>query len=121
MEALLPQQRPSWQHSLLLSDTPSPSGVVSGRQPTCLPTCCQLQRRQRQRAYQRRLTPLEKEEKTTEKEAHSSLATVYTCTVPSGRFPAKFGCRPIKLELYLVLHTYTANYVRVHLRHLGVY
>jgi len=59
--------------------------------------------------------------KTTETETHSSLATVYACAVPGGRFPAKFGCRPIKLELYLLVHTYTANYVRVHLRHLGVY
>jgi len=35
MEALLlPQQRPSGQNSL--SDTPNPSGVVSGNQPACL-------------------------------------------------------------------------------------
>ena len=40
---------------------------------------------------------------------------------PGGRFPAKFGCQPIKLELNLVVHTYPANYVRVQLRHLGVY
>ena len=40
---------------------------------------------------------------------------------PGGRFPAKFGCQPIKLELYLLVHTYPANYVRVHFRHLGVY
>jgi len=40
-----------------------------------------------------------------------TLATVYACTVPGGRFPAKFGCQPIKLELYLPVHTYTANNV----------
>jgi len=40
---------------------------------------------------------------------------------PGGRFPAKFGSQPIKLELYPLAHTYTANYVRVHFRHLGVY
>ena len=40
---------------------------------------------------------------------------------PGGRFPAKFGCQPIKLELYPLAHTYPANYVRVHFRHLGVY
>jgi len=40
---------------------------------------------------------------------------------PGGRFPAKFGCRPIKLEIYLLAHTHPANYVRVHFRHLGVY
>ena len=28
---------------------------------------------------------------------------------------AKFGCQPIKLELYLHEHAYPANYVRVHL------
>ena len=38
-----------------------------------------------------------------------------------GRFPAKFGSQPIKLELYPLVHTYTANYVRVHFRRLGVY
>jgi len=29
------------------------------------------------------------EKKTTETEAHSPLATVYACTTPDGRFPAK--------------------------------
>jgi len=53
--------------------------------------------------------------KTTETEARSPLATVYACTIPGGRFPAKFGCQPIKLELCLHEHTYPANYVRVHL------
>jgi len=41
--------------------------------------------------------------------------------IPGGRFPAKFGCQPIKLELRPLRHTYPANYVRVHFRHLGVY
>ena len=59
--------------------------------------------------------------KTTETETRYTLATVYACTVPGGRFPAKFGCQPIKLELSLLLHAYTANYLRVHFRHLGVY
>ena len=40
---------------------------------------------------------------------------------PSGPFPAKFGCQPIKLELYPLVHTYPAKKVRVQLRHLGVY
>ena len=40
---------------------------------------------------------------------------------PGGRFPAKFGCQPIKLEQYPLAHTYPANYVRVHFRHLRVY
>ena len=42
-------------------------------------------------------------------------------SLPGGRFPAKFGCQPIKLELYPLAHTYPANYVRVHFSHLGVY
>ena len=29
--------------------------------------------------------------------------------------------QPIKLQLYPLAHTYTANYVRVHFRHLRVY
>ena len=40
-----------------------------------------------------------KTKKTTETEAHSPLVTAYACTVPSGRFLAKFGCQPIKLNL----------------------
>jgi len=40
---------------------------------------------------------------------------------PGGQFPVKLGCQPIKLELYLLPHAYPANYMRVHLRHLGVY
>jgi len=57
----------------------------------------------------------------TETETRYTLATVYMCTVPGGQFPEKFGCQPIKLELYLLVHTYTANYVCVHFRQLGVY
>jgi len=41
--------------------------------------------------------------------------------IPGGRFPAKFGYQPIKLELYPLEHAYAANYVRVHLQHPGVY
>ena len=44
---------------------------------------------------------IEDQRKTTETVARSTLATVYTCTVAGNRFPAKFGCQPIKLELYL--------------------
>jgi len=53
-----------------------------------------------------------KGKKSIETESHSPLATVYACTFPSGRFPAKFGCQPIKLKLYPLAHTYPANYVR---------
>ena len=76
-----------------------------------------------QRAYRRRPTALETQEKkkTTETESRSSLATVYACTLPRLSIPGKFGCQPIKLELHPLAHTYPANYVRVHFRHLGVY
>ena len=59
--------------------------------------------------------------KTTETEARSSSETVYTCTVSGGRFPAKFGCQPMKLELHPLAHTHPANYVRVNLGISGVY
>jgi len=59
--------------------------------------------------------------KTTETESRTSLATVYACSFQVGRFPAKLGCQPIKLQLHPLAHTYTANYVRVHFRHLRVY
>ena len=51
----------------------------------------QLQQRERQwqRAYQRRPTALETQEKTTETEAHSSLATVYACTASRQPIPGK--------------------------------
>ena len=60
-------------------------------------------------------------EETTETESRSPLATVDACTVPGWLIPGKFGYQPIKLELYPLAHTYSANCVRVHLRHLGVY
>jgi len=104
-----------------------PSGVVTGLQPTCLPKGILygvklLQQRERHAVAEGILEEANAiTKKTTETESRPSLATGYACTVPGGRFPAKFGCRPIKLELYLPVHTYTANYVRVHFRHLGVY
>ena len=51
----------------------------------------QLQQRERQwqRAYRRRPTALETQEKTTETEARSSPATVYACTVPGWSIPGK--------------------------------
>ena len=59
--------------------------------------------------------------KTTETETRASWETVDACRVPGCEFPATSGCQPIKLELYPHVHTCTANYVRVHFRHLGVY
>ena len=74
-----------------------------------------------QRAYRRRPTPLETQDKTTEMEPRSPLPTVDACTVPDGRFPAKIGCQPIKSNSRPLAHTYPANYVRVHFSPLGVY
>jgi len=51
----------------------------------------QLQQRERlwQRAYRRRPAALESQEKTTETETRSPLATVYACTVPGWSIPGK--------------------------------
>ena len=53
---------------------------------------------------------------------HAHLWQQFTrARFPVGQFPVKFGRQPIKLENYPYVHTYPANYVRVHFRHLGVY
>ena len=80
----------------------------------------QLQQRERQwqRAYQRRPTPLETQEKKRQRQKHTHHWQQFT----RAQFQAvKFGCEPIKLELRLLVHTHTANCVRVHFWHLGVY
>ena len=57
-----------------------------------------------------------------ERQKHAHRRQQFTrAQFPGGRFPAKWGGQPIKLEQYLLAHTYPANYVRVHFRHLGVY
>jgi len=86
-------------------------------------TWTQTQQResQWQRAYRRRPTPLETQDKTTEMTAHSPLPTVHAWSVPDGRFPAKFGSQPIKSNLHPLAHTHPANYVRVHFSPLGLY
>ena len=98
------------------------SGVVPGHQPTSIPnriTCrCQLQAPMAE-GLPEEANAIGDSRKTTETETHSPQATVYACSFPGGRLPAKFGIQPIKLELYLLLHACTAKYVRVHLRHSG--
>jgi len=78
----------SCQKSLSYAYTPSfenlfPNGVVSRHQPKCLLPWSQLQRRERQweglPEEANAIGDLRK--KTTETETHSSLATVYACTV----------------------------------------
>jgi len=111
---------PDAKHSNLF-----PSGEVFGDQPTRLPNSIWSQLRNRRNASgrvvangRRRPTVLEKNDRD-----RSTLLTGSNPRVqlPVDRFPAKFGYQPIKLALYLVAHTYPANYVRVHFRHLGVY
>ena len=64
---------------------------------TCLPnSICmpssQLQQKERQwqRAYRRRPTPLETQEKTTETETRSPQATVYACTVSQAKISRQY-------------------------------
>jgi len=62
---------------------------------------------------------LETQEKMTETEARTSLATFYVCTFPDGRFLAKIWRQPIKFDLYLQAHMYSTNYMGVHFEHPG--
>ena len=66
-----------------------------------------------------------KEKKTNKKrqrQSHAHHCQQFTrAQLPGNRFPAKFGSQPIKLELYPQAHTYPANFMRVHFRHLWVY
>jgi len=54
---------------------------------------------------------LKKKKRQRQKHAHHSQQFT-RAQFPGGRFPAKFRCQPIKLELHLDGHTYPANYVR---------
>jgi len=74
-----------------------------------------------QMAYRRRSTALEIHEKR-QRQKHADHGQQFTrAQFLGGRFPAKFRCQPIKLELYPLVHTQPANYMRVHFSHLGVY
>ena len=113
------------------SQTPNfyPSGVVSGHQlrvyrAALAITWSQLQQKERQwrRAYQRKPKALETQEKTTETETCSPQATVCACKVP-GRvqslLPGKILMPTNQIRAISPVHTYSANYVCVHFRHLG--
>ena len=94
-----------------------PSGVVSGPNVSTDTESTRRRERQRQRAYQRRPTPLETQEKRQrQKHTHNwqQSTRAQSRSIPGKR-------QPIKFELYLLEHKHTAKYVRVHLRHLGVY
>ena len=69
-----------------------PKRRVSGHQPTCLPNGESTTKEGTPVAeglYRRRPTALKTQEKTTETETRSSLATVYACTVPGWLVPGK--------------------------------
>ena len=74
-----------------------------------------------QRIYGRRPTAMETQEKRQRQKHTHHWQQLTRAQFASGRFPAKFGCQPIKLGLYPLAHTYPANCVRVHFRRLRVY
>ena len=103
------------------------SGVEPRHQPTCLPNNICMESITTEGALvaeglseeaNRALETQKKRQR--QKHAHH-WQQFRRAQFPGGRFPAKFGCQPIKLELYQLAHTYTANCVRVHLKYLGVY
>ena len=59
--------------------------------------------------------------KTTETESRPSLATVHACSVPGWLIPGKIWMPTNQIRAIPLVHAYTANYGRVHFRHLGVY
>ena len=66
----------------------------------------QERERQWQTAYRRRPTALETQEKR-QRRKHADHCQQFTrAQFPADRFPAKFGCQPIKLELYPLAHTH---------------
>ena len=100
--------------------------MVPGHQPTCLPNSICMESTTIEGAPVAEGLPEETNvgdsRKKRQRQKHAHHWQQFTrAQFPGGRFPAKFGCQPIKLELYQLAHTYPANYVRVHLRHLGVY
>ena len=60
-------------------------------------------------------------EKATETESRSSLSTDFTCTVSGRSIPGKIWMPTNQFRAIPLTHTHTANYERVHFRHLGVY
>ena len=69
--------------------------------------------------YRRRPTPLETQEKKRQRQKHTHHWLQFTRAQLQTVDPRQN--QPIKLELELLTHTYTAKYLRVHLRVLGVY
>ena len=116
-------------HSPSTSSLPLPDAKTFTQAAWCLPAALawsQLQQkeRQRQRAYQRKPKALETQQKTTETETCSPQATVCACKVP-GRVPSLLPGKILmptnQIRAISPVHTYSANYVCVHFRHLGVY
>ena len=102
-------------------------GVVSGSQPTRLSHSICMASTTTEGAPVEEGLPEEANEvgdsrKNRQRQNHVHHWQQFTrAQFPGRRFPAKFGYQPIKLELYPLVHTHTANCVRVHVSHLGVY
>ena len=104
------------QRNILLvnSQTPSFQNLFSSGISLCIYRTAfawsqlQYRKRQWQRVYRNRPPPLETQEKR-QRQKHAQHWQLFTrAQFPGGRFPAKFGCQPIKLELYPLAHTYAA-------------
>ena len=125
----LSRQHPPCHNNAPRHQSLFPSGVGSRHQPTWLHNCICMElitteqrERQWQRAYRRRPTALETQEKSDrDRSTPISGNSLRMHGFPGCQFPVKFGCQPIKLELCLLVHKYPANYVSVHCRHLRVY
>jgi len=72
--------------------------------------------RQLQRAY-RRLWEAITLGKKRQRQSHTHHCQQFTrAEFPAGQLPAKFGWRPIKLELYPLVHTYVSRELRARAR-----
>ena len=88
----------------------------------CLPNSIRVDYKQREHQWHRAHQHWKLKKEKRQRRKHAPHGQQFRrAQLPECRFPAKFGYQPIKLEIYLLAHTYTAKYVRVQLRHLGVY
>jgi len=121
------QAQLSQQHRPSLQTSRFTSGVVPGHQPTCLPNSNCMESTTAEGATSGRGPiatggdqqhwRLKKKKRQRQKHAHHWQQ--FTRVQFHSR--QNFGCQPIKLQLYPLVHTHPANYVRVHFKHLGVY
>ena len=104
-----------------------PTSVMPGHRPTCPPSRICMESTTKEGApvaegLQEETNGIGDSRKERQRQNHAHHWQQLTrAQLPGGWFPAKFGCQPIKLELYPHAHTYPAKCLRVHFRHLGVY